>query len=85
LGRVVAPFVPITDSLQIDEVLSIIGRVIEVWRKRAGKEERLGDFAERIGWPAFFHYCGLPFDRRNVDLVEVATVRRNLQIKDEPR
>ena len=47
---------------------SVVKQIIEAYAKDAKKYERIGDWAERIGWEKFFDKCGIPFsaapDRR---------------------
>ena len=42
-------------------------KIIEAYAKDAHKYERIGDWAERIGWERFFEKCGLPFSDHLID------------------
>lgn len=42
-------------------------RMVEAYSKDANKYERLGDWAERIGWEKFFEKCELDFTHHLID------------------
>jgi sulfite reductase beta subunit len=44
-----------------------VKHIVEVYSKDANKYERLGDWAERIGWERFFEKCGLEFTHHLID------------------
>jgi len=46
---------------------AIIQRMVEVYAEGARKYERLGDWAERIGWERFFEKCELEFSYHLID------------------
>jgi sulfite reductase beta subunit len=41
--------------------------IITVYAAEANKYERLGDWAERIGWESFFEKTGLDFTQHLID------------------
>jgi sulfite reductase beta subunit len=45
----------------------VIKKIIEVYAADANKYERLGEWAERIGWERFFDKCELPFTHHLID------------------
>jgi len=49
------------------EVVETVKKILEAYAKDARKYERLGDWAERIGWERFFEKCGLPFTEHLID------------------
>ncbi len=49
------------------ELTETIKRIVEVYAKDARKYERLGEWAERIGWEKFFEKCGLEFSHHLID------------------
>ena len=44
-----------------------IKHIVEAYEKGAQKYERLGDWAERIGWERFFEKCKLDFTHHLID------------------
>ena len=46
---------------------STIKHIVEVYSENANKYERLGDWAERIGWESFFELTGLEFTHHLID------------------
>ena len=44
-----------------------IKRIVETYANDANKYERLGDWAERIGWEKFFEKCELEFTHHLID------------------
>ena len=49
------------------EVTEAIITMIEEWCKDALPYERMGEWIERIGWPAFFERCGIEFTKQHID------------------
>jgi sulfite reductase beta subunit len=49
------------------EVTACIKNIVDVYAGDANKYERLGDWAERIGWEKFFEKCGLEFTHHLID------------------
>jgi sulfite reductase beta subunit len=49
------------------EVAEIVGKILAEY-KAGGKDwERLGEWIDRIGWPAFFERTGLAFTKHHLD------------------
>ncbi len=49
------------------EVCKTVRQIIEAYAADANKYERIGDWAERIGWEKFFEKCGLEFTEHLID------------------
>jgi sulfite reductase beta subunit len=60
-----------------------VKNIIEVYAKDARKYERIGEWAERIGWEKFFEKTGIPFTIKSVDDYRLAydTWRTSTQFK----
>jgi sulfite reductase beta subunit len=65
------------------EVVKVVKQIIEAYAKDAKKYERVGDWAERIGWERFFDKCGIPFTEHLIDDYRLAydTFRTSTQFK----
>ncbi len=65
------------------ETTNAIKKIVDVYAKDANKYERLGDWAERIGWEKFFEKTGLPFTWHLLDDYRLAydTYRTSTQFK----
>jgi len=59
------------------EVGSVVKKILAVYKEDARDWERMGEWAERIGWPAFFEKTGLPFTKYHIDTWRGATARLN--------
>jgi sulfite reductase beta subunit len=59
------------------EVGSVVKKILAVYKEDAKDWERMGEWAERIGWPAFFEKTGLPFTKYHIDTWRGATARLN--------
>ncbi|MEW7982287.1 MAG: dissimilatory-type sulfite reductase subunit beta [gamma proteobacterium symbiont of Phacoides pectinatus] len=49
------------------EVSEIVKKILATYKADAKEWERIGEWAERIGWPAFFEKTGLPFTKYHID------------------
>ncbi|MGA1562391.1 MAG: dissimilatory-type sulfite reductase subunit beta [Gammaproteobacteria bacterium] len=49
------------------EAASIIKKILAAYKEGARDWERVGEWAERIGWPRFFEVTGLPFTKYHID------------------
>ncbi len=49
------------------EVGKIVKKILSVYKEDAKDWERIGEWAERIGWPRFFELTELPFTKYHVD------------------
>ena len=65
-SKVVVAFLPNTPP-RWKETFDCIRNLVEVYAKDARKYERVGDWAERIGWERFFEKTGLPFTHHLID------------------
>ena len=65
-SKVVVAFQP-NDTPRWPETTDTIKKIIEVYAAEANKYERLGEWAERIGWERFFEKCELPFTHHLID------------------
>ena len=61
-----------------------VRHIVDVYAANANKYERLGDWAERIGWESFFKMTGLEFTHHLIDDFREAayyTWRQSTQFK----
>ncbi|MHB8183736.1 MAG: dissimilatory-type sulfite reductase subunit beta [Candidatus Desulforudaceae bacterium] len=65
-SKVIVPFLP-NNFPRFPETCEVVKRIVEVYAANANKYERLGDWAERIGWEKFFEKCELPFTEHLID------------------
>ena len=65
-SKVVVPGVPNTFP-RYPEMCDAVKKIIEAYVADANKYERIGDWAERIGWERFFERTGLPFTEHLID------------------
>jgi sulfite reductase beta subunit len=65
-SKVVVAFQP-NNTPRWPEMTDVIKKIIEVYAGDANKYERLGEWAERIGWERFFDKCELPFTHHLID------------------
>lgn len=65
-SKVIVPDLP-SNPPRWPEVAQAIKKIVEVYAANANKYERLGDWAERIGWEKFFEKCGLEFTEHLLD------------------
>jgi sulfite reductase beta subunit len=65
-SKVVVAYLP-NNFPRYPETCATIRKMVEVYAQNARKYERLGDWAERIGWEKFFELTGLPFTHHLVD------------------
>jgi len=81
-SKMVIPFLPNTPP-RWPEVVNAVKNIIEVYAKDAKKYERVGEWAERIGWEKFFEKCNLPFTEKSIDDYRLAynTWRTTTQFK----
>lgn len=81
-SKVIVPYLP-SNPPRWPEVSATIKRIVEAYAKDARKYERLGDWAERIGWERFFEKCELPFTEHLIDDYRLAydTYRTTTQFK----
>ncbi|HHW44252.1 dissimilatory-type sulfite reductase subunit beta [Desulfofundulus thermobenzoicus] len=81
-SKVVVAYQP-NNFPRFPEVVNTVKKIIEVYAADARKHERLGDWAERIGWEKFFEKTGIPFTEHLIDDYRLAydTFRTSTQFK----
>jgi len=65
-SKVVVAFLP-NNAPRWTETTDCIKNIVEAYAKGANKYERVGDWAERIGWERFFEACELEFTHHLID------------------
>lgn len=81
-SKVVVPWLP-NNFPRFPEVVRDVKKILNAYANDANKYERLGDWAERIGWEKFFEKCGLEFTEHLIDDYRLAydTWRTSTQFK----
>jgi sulfite reductase beta subunit len=65
-SKVVVAFIP-NEMPRWPTMTDTIKRIVEAYSAGANKYERLGEWAERIGWERFFEKCELEFTHHLID------------------
>jgi len=65
-SKVVVAFIP-NEAPRWPTTTQTIKKIVETYSNGARKYERLGDWAERIGWERFFDVCELEFTHHLID------------------
>jgi sulfite reductase beta subunit len=65
-SKVVVAFIP-NETPRWPTLAKTIRQIVEAYEKNAHKYERLGEWAERIGWEKFFEVTGLEFSHHLID------------------
>ncbi len=65
-SKVVVAFLP-NNAPRWPETTDVIKKMVETYSADARKYERLGEWAERIGWERFFEKCELEFTHHLID------------------
>ncbi len=65
-SKVVVAFIP-NETPRWPTLAKDVRKIVEAYSKDARKYERLGDWAERIGWEKFFEKCDLEFTHHLID------------------
>jgi len=65
-SKVVVAYIP-NEPPRWPTLTRTIKHIVEVYAQNARKYERLGDWAERIGWEKFFELCDLEFSHHCID------------------
>ncbi|CAN2039374.1 Sulfite reductase, dissimilatory-type subunit beta [Candidatus Magnetomoraceae bacterium gMMP-15] len=65
-SKVVVGFMP-NETPRWPSTVKAIRQMVEAYSAGANKYERLGEWAERIGWERFFDKCELPFTHHLID------------------
>ena len=65
------------------ETCEAVKKIIEAYAADAKKYERIGDWADRIGWERFFEKCDIPFTEHLIDDYRLSydTYRTSTQFK----
>jgi dissimilatory sulfite reductase beta subunit len=65
-SKVVVAFIP-NEAPRWPTTCDVIKKMVDVYASDARKYERLGEWAERIGWERFFEKCELEFTHHLID------------------
>jgi sulfite reductase beta subunit len=65
-SKVVVAFIP-NEAPRWPQTTAVIKKMVDAYSKDANKYERLGEWAERIGWERFFEKCELEFTHHLID------------------
>jgi len=65
-SKVVVAFIP-NEMPRWPTLTKTIHDILNAYSAEARKYERIGDWAERIGWERFFEKCGLEFTHHLID------------------
>jgi len=65
-SKVVVAFIP-NEMPRWPKMTEAIKKMVDAYSSHANKYERLGDWAERIGWERWFEICDLPFTHHLID------------------
>ena len=81
-SKLVIPFLP-NNTPRWPETVEAVKKILEAYSEGAQKYERVGDWAERIGWEKFFEKCDIPFTEKSIDDYRLAydTWRTSTQFK----
>ncbi len=81
-SKLVIPYLP-NNTPRWPEVVEAVKKILEAYSADARKYERVGEWAERIGWEQFFEKCDIPFTDKSIDDYRLAydTWRTTTQFK----
>ncbi|MFV0438104.1 MAG: dissimilatory-type sulfite reductase subunit beta [Desulfopila sp.] len=81
-SKLVIPFLP-NNTPRWPETVEAVKKILEAYAEDAKKYERVGEWAERIGWEKFFEKCDIPFTDKSIDDYRLAynTWRTTTQFK----
>ena len=65
-SKLIIPYIP-NEPPRWPSTTKIIKHIIEVYAEDARKYERIGEWAERIGWERFYEKCDIPFTDKSID------------------
>jgi sulfite reductase beta subunit len=65
-SKVVVAFLP-NEAPRWPQTTDVIKKMVDTYANNARKYERLGEWAERIGWERFFEKCELEFSHHLID------------------
>jgi sulfite reductase beta subunit len=66
IAKVVVPYLP-NNPPYWPEVTSTVKQIVDAWSANARKDERVGEWINRIGWVKFYERTGLPLSFKVVD------------------
>lgn len=66
MAKVVVPYLP-NNPPHWPEVTSAIRSIVDAWSANARKDERVGEWINRIGWEKFYQRTSLPLSFKIVD------------------
>ena len=81
-SKVVIPALP-NNFPRFPETVDAVRKIIDAYAMDANKYERIGDWADRIGWEKFFEKCDIPFSDHLIDdyRLQYDTYRTSTQFK----
>ena len=65
-SRLAVPYLP-NNPPRWPEVTNMVKKIVETWIKHAKKDERIGEWIERVGWGRFFKLTEIPFTDKHID------------------
>ncbi len=65
-SKLVIPYIP-NEPPRWPSTVQAVKKILQTYEADANKYERLGDWAERIGWERFFEKCEIPFTDKSID------------------
>jgi sulfite reductase beta subunit len=65
-SKLVIPYIP-NEPPRWPSTTKVIKKILETYAADANKYERLGEWAERIGWERFYEKCDIPFTDKSID------------------
>ena len=66
MSKLAIPFLP-NNPPRWPEVVSAVKNIVEVYASNARQGERMSEWIDRVGWPAFFRLTGIPFTDKHID------------------
>ncbi len=81
-SKLVIPYIP-NEPPRWETTVKWVRKILETYAQHARKYERLGEWAERIGWERFFELCEIPFTDKTMDDYRLAydTYRTSMHFK----
>jgi sulfite reductase beta subunit len=65
-SKLVIPYIP-NEPPRWPSTTKVIKKILETYAADANKYERVGEWAERIGWERFYEKCEIPFTEKSID------------------
>jgi sulfite reductase beta subunit len=65
-SKLVIPYIP-NEPPRWPSTTKVVKKILETYASDARKYERLGEWAERIGWERFYEKCDIPFTDKSID------------------